>query len=45
MEEPIMVKYDGTVRNSLGDAIQFLYGTTKGIPMLPTYLGNITYTE
>jgi hypothetical protein len=29
MEEPIMVKYDGTVRNSLGDAIQFLYGTTK----------------
>ncbi|KAL0833412.1 hypothetical protein Bca101_085301 [Brassica carinata] len=24
--EDIMVKYDGTVRNSLGDVIQFLYG-------------------
>ena len=24
--EGIMVKYDGTVRNSLGDGIQFLYG-------------------
>ena len=24
--EGIIVKYDGTVRNSLGDGIQFLYG-------------------
>jgi len=24
--EDVMVKYDGTVRNSLGDVIQFLYG-------------------
>ncbi|PHU16271.1 hypothetical protein BC332_17476 [Capsicum chinense] len=24
--EDIMVKYDGTIRNSLGDVIQFLYG-------------------
>jgi DNA-directed RNA polymerase II subunit RPB1 len=24
--EDVMVKYDGTVRNSMGDVIQFLYG-------------------
>jgi len=24
--EDIMVKYDGTVRNSVGDIIQFVYG-------------------
>lgn len=24
--EDVMVRYDGTVRNSLGDVIQFLYG-------------------